>query len=120
MTKQHSFTKHEHMIIPGFRQNINRAESTEDVKKFFVYTIKELFEHIFEKNLSFEYDDIKLLPNDNNFYKLSERLMSLDNFKTVWNDSDLQRVLFKLAETAVNRYKHLKKGPEKTDLKIRM
>jgi len=120
MTKQHSFTKHEHMIIPNFRNNINHAESTEDVKKFFVYTIQELFEHIFEKNLSCEYEDIRLLPSDDHFYKLSERLLSLDKFKIVWNDSDLPRVIFNLAETAVNRYKHLKKGPEKTDSKIRM
>jgi len=46
MTKQLSFTKYEHKILPNFRQKISKAESTEDVKKFFVYTAKELFENI--------------------------------------------------------------------------
>jgi len=34
MTEQESFTKHEHAILPNFREKINRSESTEDVKKF--------------------------------------------------------------------------------------
>ncbi len=31
MTEQQSFTKYEHKILRGFRERINKAESTEDV-----------------------------------------------------------------------------------------
>jgi hypothetical protein len=42
MTKQIFFSKYEQKVLPNFRQKINEAESTEDVKKFFIYTVKEL------------------------------------------------------------------------------
>ena len=43
MSKRLSYTKYEQELLPDFRAKINRAESTEDVKKFFVRTIQELF-----------------------------------------------------------------------------
>jgi hypothetical protein len=58
--EKYSFTRHEREILPGFRQRINKAESTEDVKKFFVYTVKELCENIFEGEMDFRYEDFKL------------------------------------------------------------
>ena len=120
MTKQISFSKYEQKVLPNFRQKIGAAESTEDVKKFFVYTVQELFESIFAEKIDFEYEDIELMPGKEPYYLLSKQLVSSIEFKSVWNESDLPRLLSRLAETAVNRYKHLKKGPEKTDAKIRM
>jgi len=120
MTKQLSFTKYEHKVLPNFRQKINRAESTEDVKKFFVYTCMELFDDIFKGEINFEYEDFKLMPERNPRYEFSERILPSESFNSVWNDSDLPRVVSRLAESAVHRYKHLVKGSVKTDSKIRM
>jgi hypothetical protein len=120
MTKQISFTKYEHKVLPNFRQNINKAESTEDVKKFFVYTVMELLDKVFGGEIKFEYEDLALNIDCDPFYSLSERILSSSAFQPVWNESDLQRVLSRLAESAMHRYKHLQKGSEKTDSKIRM
>lgn len=119
MRKQLSFTKHEHKILPNFRQMISKAESTEDVKKFFVYTAIELFESIFEGKIEIEYEDIKLIPDQSPYYKLSERLVSTIDFASVWDNSDLSRIIDRLAESAMGRFKHLKKRPEKTEAKIK-
>lgn len=120
MTQQRSFTKYENKILPGFRQKINKAESAEDVKKFFVYTAIEFFENIFEGQMYFEYEDFALTPDISPNYRLSERLLSSKSFVSAWHDSDLPRVINRLAESALHRYKHLEKHPEKTDAKIRM
>jgi len=120
MTKQFSFSKYENEVLPDFRQKINLAESTEDVKKFFVYTAKELFDNIFEGKLELEYEDISLLPGEKPYYVVSDRLRLAPDFSSVWKDSDLPRVIGRLAETSSNRYRHLEKKPEKTDAKIRM
>lgn len=98
---------------------ISKAESTEDVKKFFVYTATELFENIFEGKIDFEYEDIALMPNNDSHYKVSKRLFSLKDFASVWNNSDLPIIIDRLAESAMHRYKHLKKRPEKTEAKIK-
>ena len=119
MTEQESFTKHEHTILPNFRENINRSESTEDVKKFFIYSIQELFKHVFEGRINFEYEDIALTPESDSSYRLSERILNSKDFSSVWKNSDLSRVISRLAESALHRYKHLKKNPGKTDSKIR-
>lgn len=121
MTKQLSFSKYENAVLPDFRQKINHAESAEDLKKFFAYTAKELFEYIFSgEKIKFEYNDISFMPEDAPHYTVSERLLKSTEFKSVWNNSDLPHVFARLAKRAVNRYKHLEKHPEKTEAKIRM
>ena len=120
MTRQISFTKHEHKVLPNFRHKINKAESTEDVKKFFVYTVMELLDNVFDGEIKFEYEDCALKIDQDPFYSLSERILSSEAFQPVWNESDLQRVLSRLAKSAAHRYKHLKKNPDKTDSKIRI
>lgn len=120
MAKKPSFTKFEHEILPDFRNKINNSESTEDVKKFFVQTAMELFEHVFEGKQEFEYEDVKLALDKDLHYTLSEQIRASKDFKSVWNASDLPRIVARLAKSAMNRYKHLEKHPERTDSKIRM
>jgi hypothetical protein len=120
MAKQLSFTKHEHEVLPDLRQKLNKAESTEDVKKFFIYTALELLEKIFEGEMRFDYEDIALTPGSISHYTVSQRLLSSEVFTSVWNHSDLPHLMGRLAESAVNRYRHLEKHPEKTDAKIRI
>ena len=120
MKKKFSFTRCEREILPNFRQKIGKAESTEDVKKFFVYTVNELFRNVFEGQLEFDYEDFELMPDSEPHYQLSKRLLSSKDFTSVWNHSDLPRVVNRLAESSIRRYKHLDKQPEKNDSKIRM
>jgi len=120
MVKQLSFTKHENKMLPKFREKINKAESNEDLKKFFVYTVIELFETIFQEKMDFHYEDIALNPDSEPYYVLSNRLRESPEFGSVWKDSDLPHVVYRMAESAIGRYRHLEKHPEKTDAKIRM
>jgi hypothetical protein len=120
MAKQLSFTKNEQDVLPDFRQRINLAESTEDVKKFFVYTVKELFYDVFERKIDIVYEDVELNFVEDPYFTLSDRLLALDEFASVWNCSDLPNVLARFAKSAIKRSKHLEKHPEKTDSKIRM
>lgn len=120
MTRQRSFTKYEHKVFPNFRQQISKAESTEDVKKFFVYATRELFEQISEGVFDVEYEDVALAPHEESQYVVSKRLLSNEDFASVWTDSDLPDVVSRLADSAMSRYKHLEKHPEKTSAKIRM
>lgn len=120
MARQLSFSKNEQNILPVFRQKINLAESTEDVKKFFAYTMKELFGSIFSQEIDILYDDVEFVPSEDSYFVVSERLLSLERFSDVWNSSDLPNVVARFAKSAMNRYKRLEKHPEKTDAKIRM
>jgi hypothetical protein len=49
------------------------------------------------------------------FFEILEK----EGFKAVWDNSDIQRILTNLAETSVNRYRHLETNPEKTKSKIK-
>ena len=120
MTKQFSFTKYENEIMADFRERLNKAESTEDVKKFFTYTIKSLMENIFADKLDFRLDDIVLTTGEEPYYSLNKRLLKVGEFQGAWSDSDLPRVLARLAGSALKRYRHLEKNPGKTESKIRM
>ena len=120
MVQQLSYTKFENEILPELRQKLNKAESTEDVKKFFFQTVRLLFEKIMGKKGVIRFEDIALVLNKEPHYKFNEQLFSSNAFKTLWVDSDLSSVMARLAKSAIKRYKHLDRHPEKTDAKIRM
>ena len=120
MTRQISFSKFGNKALPAFRNKINQAESTEDLKKFFVYTIKDLFDNVFTGRIDIDYEDIVLDPTSSCNFTISERLMDDGTFVSSWKDSDLPRIVGDLATTAIKRYKHLDKNPAKSEAKIRM
>ena len=99
---------------------MDQAESTEDVKKFFVYTVQELFKDVFGDSVEVAYDDVVLTPGDQSHYRIKEEILRSEPLISTCRNSDLPDVLSRLAESAVNRYRHLDKNPEKTELKIRM
>lgn len=120
MSRQLSFTKFEKELLPDFRQKINQAESSEDVKTHYARTSLELFDKVFAGEVPLDFDDIILQPGNDDKYILSDRLLSSPAFNEVWNNSDLPNVLGRFTDTALNRYTHLEKHPEKTEAKIRM
>ncbi len=120
MTTKFSFSKIENELLPGFRKKIGDAESTEDVKKFYVYTMQELFHQAFSGKLKLEYSDISLQPLQDQSFALSERVKERADFVVTWKNSDLSHVITRFTETSIKRYKHLEKNPAKSEAKIRM
>jgi len=120
MTKMRSFSKAENELLPKFRKMTNEAESTEDVKKFFTYSMQELFSHAFAGQLELRFEEIGLLPEKEPCFFISERVRSREDFAEVWQASDLSQIITRFAELAAGHYKHLEKNPKKTEAKIRM
>ena len=119
MTEQISFTKFENDVLPEFRMKISKSESTEDVKKFFFQTLRDLFAKIFADAITLERDDVVLAPAVAPCIVISSSLHAQQPFAEAWHHSDLNRVLDRLARAACNRYVHLEKNNEKTNAKIR-
>ncbi len=120
MSRQMSFTKYEKELLPDFRQKINLAESLEDVKALYARTSLELIDKALDGELSLEFEDIALQPDNDNKYMLSNRLLAIPAFTDIWNHSDLPNVLTRFTDTAISRFVRLEKHPEKTEAKIRM
>lgn len=118
MTKQLSFTKIENEVRPKFRERLNHCESTEDVKKEFVYAVRELFALVFEDRLELAYEDIALDTAAEDCFILSPALSANPTFWEVWQGSDLPRIVRGLAEVARKHYEHLEKNPTKTEAKM--
>ncbi len=104
MSKQISFTKYEKELLPDFRQKINLAETSRDVKAIYARTSLELLDKVFEGTISFEFEDITLQPENDDKYVLSDRLFSSPAFTDIWNNSDLPNVLSRFTDTAINRF----------------
>jgi hypothetical protein len=118
MARQLSFSKYEQELRPELRQNLNIAESTEDVKKFFVYTIQKLFGKVLDGKEPFHYEDIQLAPTEQSGFIISDKLLDDSEFAAAWHNSDLSNIVKRIADTAGNRHKHLQKNPAKTEAKI--
>lgn len=119
MTRQLSFSKHENQILPTFRDKTGTAKSTEDLKNIFGYTTRDLFTAVFEGSIAFDHTDIVLNDTEEPHYTVSNRLLDMPEFVEIWHNSDLPSVTGRLAKTAMHRYRHLLKHPEKTNAKIR-
>jgi hypothetical protein len=101
-----------------FRNTLNHAESSEDVKKFFSYTLQDLLGHVLGDGVSLHYEDIALAVGDA-CYTVSHRLQSQPAYVRAMADSDLGAIMRRFAESAQHRMRHLEGHPEKTQAKIR-
>lgn len=119
MTQQRSFTKAENELLPKFRKMTNEAESTEDVKKFFVYCMQELISQVTDGRLELQFIDVELVPDGEPPYRFSSAVQAEQAFADSWEASDLGHIVQRFAELALRRYQHLQKNPQKTGAKIR-
>ncbi len=113
-----SYTKYEKEVIHKFRNNLNHAESVEDVKKFFSYTMQELMNKVFDGQLDMHYEDVQLSVDSKAGFTISNALKRKAAFAHAWEDSDLSSIMSRLAESALHRFRHLSGHPEKTNAKF--
>jgi hypothetical protein len=118
--KKVSFQKFEHAVLPRFRQKINEAESSEDIKKAFVQSTMQLLEMALREHSPLRYEDVEFRPHGSPYYVLGRRLLEDPQIVSMWESSDLPNVIKRLAEQAMKHYKHVEKHPEKTNANIRM
>ena len=115
-----SYTKYENEVIHKYRDNLNRAESVEDVKKFFSYTMQELMDKVFAGQVNMRYEDVQLSVDSNPAFTISSTLQQQTAFEHVWEDSDLSSITKRLAESALHRFRHISGNPEKTNAKFNL
>ncbi len=118
MTRQTSFTKHKQQLLPGYREMLDQAESTEDVKKFYTQTMQDLLARAMDAEQPLDFEDATLTPDQVEGYVFSPRLVGREAFQAAWADSDLPHIVRDFTDRALNRYKHLEKNPAKTNAKI--
>jgi hypothetical protein len=118
MGKHISYSKIENEIRPHFRNNLNLAESSEDVKKFFVYAVQELLDKAFKGKITADYGEIELRGGDKQPFVIHKRLLHDLTFMNAWCNSDLPLIIERLASTAVKHMKHFGKMPDKTESKM--
>lgn len=118
MVKQKSFSKIEQELRRTYRNNLNIADSTEDVKKFFYYVVRELFARIFQGRLVPDFDDVRLDDQAQGKVAYSQKLLGNGEFHRALAGSDLARIMERFAEKGLNRIKHFQeKQPDKTEAK---
>jgi len=119
MTRQLSFKAQQREVEPHFRSQIDAAESTEDVKKFYERTIFDFLTRAIGDQVEIEPGDVVLDPGEKQGYQVSRRLRDDDDFNRMHEESDLPAIMLLLTERALNRHKHLvTKQPDKTEIKI--
>ncbi|HML59958.1 hypothetical protein [Solidesulfovibrio sp.] len=121
MSRIASYTKLEREVAPKFRESMGLAESTADVRKFFVYSMLELVNGVLagqDGEFDVYYEDIALTPEQAPGYALSPRLAAHTPMAAALRESDLPAILARFAEVAGNTFRYLQKKPEKTESKI--
>lgn len=118
MTKSLSFSKYENESLPRFRDLMNQAESTEDVRKFFSQAMRELMTNISQGELDIGRAAMLLDPDQPGGWSMIDELAHNPNVRAYFTDSDLAVILGRFAATAVKRLRRLEKNPQKTEAKM--
>jgi len=119
MTRQMSYKMHQREVEPRYRIQIDGAESTEDVRKFFERTVFEFLRKAIGDQVDVQPGDVLFEPEKEPGYQLSQRMRNNTEFRRVDEESDLSPILGLLSVRALNRYRHLStKHPDKTEAKI--
>lgn len=118
MTYVRSYAHVERQLIHQYRDQLNHAESEEDIKKFFSRTIQNLLQKILDNQVPVQDNDARLTPGISPYYEINERLAETAVFQELRRHSDINAVLKRFAEPAVKHYRHLRGHPEKTESKI--
>ncbi|MBZ4683133.1 MAG: hypothetical protein PWP46_504 [Fusobacteriaceae bacterium] len=119
MSNQYSFVQFEKDYQHQFRNKLNNAEEPVEVLKIFSKTISSMLNEILKEKVKISYEDVKLLPNDDAEYKISDNLLKNSEINELFNNSDIKNIILRFANAAVHRYLSLNKHNEKTKLKIR-
>lgn len=119
MTYIRSFTHIERELMHHYRDQLNHAESEEDVKKFFTQTVQRLLNSVLENPVEINERDVSLSTGDPPYFEISDELAKNQDLQALRQHSDLSAVLRRFAEPAVKHYQHLRGRPEKTESKIR-
>jgi len=113
-----SFSKLEKSLLPKHRNRLSHAESVEDVKKFFFYSVKEFFSKS-SKECQLADGDIELAPRRGTYFNVSPHMQNNVNFNELWQTSDMPVIIQRLAKSSVHRYQHLAANNLKSNLKIK-
>lgn len=119
MTYVRSFTRVERELMHHYRDQLNHAESEEDVKKFFARTVRQLLNSALDGATAVHDTDVALKPEASPYFEVSQRVKDNDTFRTLKQHSDLMAVLKRFAKPAIKHHQHLSGHPEKTKAKIR-
>ena len=119
MTRQLSFKAQQREVEPHYRSQIDAAESTEDVKKFYERTIFDFLTRAIGEHIEVRPGDVVLDPGGRQGYKVDKRLRDDEGFNRMHAQSDLPDIMLLLTERALNRHKYLvTRQPDKTEKKI--
>lgn len=121
MSTQLSFSKIENRIRHDFRNKINSATTTGEVRQYYAQLIEQLFSEASNGAIILEDDAVALNPGDqSSMFIISDTVKNNNDFDSLWHNSDIGHIVSRFAESAIHRMIHLEKHPEKTEAKIRM
>lgn len=119
MTRQWSFKAQQREVEPHYRSQIDAAESTEDVKKFYERTMFDFLTRAIGAEVEVRPKDVVLDPDAKQGYRVDARLRDDEGFNRMHAQSDLPDIMQLLTERALNRHKYLvTRQPGKTEKKI--
>lgn len=119
MGLQYSYVSFEKDFAHELREKLNHSEDGGDVYNMFSHIISKMLNSIFKERLRVKNSDITFDPDCNTHFSLSRKLLDNEMFTDELANSDIGNIISRFADSCYNRYVHLNKHPEKTNLKMR-
>jgi DNA-binding CsgD family transcriptional regulator len=79
-----------------------------------------MFQLVFSGQIDVRNNDVRLIPEKQPPFELSEEIRANEAFISVWNTSDLSSIITRFSEAAEHHYLRLAKNMKKTEARIRI
>ncbi|SMF03659.1 hypothetical protein [Desulfovibrio gilichinskyi] len=102
-----SFNAYEREVEPAYRDMIDKAESTVDIRHFFERTALAFLQETIGDRLDIKSESITFAPDSEQGYRLSPVLIESSEFQEIVDNSDIENILERFTDRAVKKYAHL-------------
>ncbi|WP_291326255.1 hypothetical protein [Desulfovibrio sp. UCD-KL4C] len=102
-----SFNAYERNVEPAYRDMIDKAESTVDIRNFFERTALNFLQETVGDRLDIKPESISFAPDSEQGYRISPILIENSEFQEIVEHSDLANILDRFTDRAVKKYAHL-------------
>lgn len=115
-----SFNAYEREVEPAYRDLIDKAESTVDIRNFFERTALDFLQETVGDKIDIKSESITFAPDSEQGYRLSTILIEDTEFQNIIEHSDLSNILARFTDRAVKKYAQLDRRQQgKPEAKIK-
>ncbi len=119
MGKSLSFSGLEKQFLHEFRNRVILSQDPNELENLFHHMVDKIVNSASLAHMNINVKDFIIDPQHQDGYRMAEPLLAREEFRQIYENSDLRQIIGRFAQPICKRSIHLKRNPKRSDTKIR-